>query len=60
MPGHGACARRRPDGSFLKRALARTAPVWAAPDLDHGDGRGLILDAPDPFPDEEWAVAGVN
>jgi len=35
-------------------------PAWAAPELDLGDGRRLVLDAPDPFPEEEWAVAGVN
>jgi len=35
-------------------------PAWAAPELDLGDGRRLVLDAPDPFPEEEWAGAGVN
>jgi hypothetical protein len=35
-------------------------PAWAAPELDLGDGRRLVLDAPDPFPEEEWTVAGVN
>lgn len=35
-------------------------PAWAAPELDLGDGRRLVLDAPDPFPEEEWSVAGVN
>lgn len=40
-------------------------PVWVAAELDHsgdlGDGRCLVLDAPDPFPEEEWAVSsGVN
>jgi hypothetical protein len=35
-------------------------PAWAAPELDLGDGRRLDLDGPDRFPEEEWAVAGVN
>lgn len=35
-------------------------PAWTAPELDLGDGRRLALDAPDPFPEEEWAVVGVN
>jgi hypothetical protein len=35
-------------------------PAWEAPELDLGDGRRLVLEAPDPFPEEEWAVAGVN
>jgi hypothetical protein len=35
-------------------------PAWTAPELDLGDGRRLVLEAPDPFPEEEWAVAGVN
>jgi len=35
-------------------------PAWAAPELDLGDGRRLVLDAPDPFPEEEWAVSGAN
>ena len=34
--------------------------VWEAPELDLGDGRRLVLDSPDPFPEEEWAVSGVN
>lgn len=42
------------------RELARTALVWAAHELDLGDGRRLVLDAPDSFPEEEWSVAGVN
>jgi hypothetical protein len=39
-------------------------PAWAAPELARsgrlGDGRRLVLDAPDPFPEEEWAVSGAN
>ena len=35
-------------------------PPWEVPELDLGDGRLLVIDAPDPFPKEEWAVAGVN
>jgi hypothetical protein len=35
-------------------------PAWTAPELDLGDGRRLVLDGPDPFPEEEWAVVGVN
>ena len=39
-------------------------PAWAAPELDRsgdlGDGRRLILDAPAPFAEEEWAVSGAN
>jgi len=30
------------------------------PELDLGDGRRLVLDAADPFPEEEWAVSGAN
>jgi len=33
---------------------------WVAPELDLGDGRRLVLDAPDPFPEEEWALSGEN
>jgi|GEM_PF-873912 len=39
---------------------AEMDPAWAAPELDLGDGRRLVLDAPDPFPEAEWSVAGVN
>lgn len=39
---------------------AEMDPAWAAPELDLGDGRRLVLDGPDPFPEEEWAVSGVN
>jgi hypothetical protein len=39
---------------------AEADSAWEAPELDLGDGRRLVLDAPDPFPEEEWAVAGVN
>jgi len=39
---------------------AEIDPAWAAPELDLGDGRRLVLDAPDPFPEEEWVVAGGN
>jgi len=30
------------------------------PELDLGDGRRLVLDAPDPFPEGEWALSGEN
>jgi len=35
-------------------------PAWVAPELDLGDGRRLVLAAPDPFPEDELAFAGVN
>jgi hypothetical protein len=35
-------------------------PAGAPLELDLGDGRRLVLDVPDPFPEEEWAFAGVN
>ena len=35
-------------------------PDWVAPELDLGDGRRLVLDAPDPFPEEEWVVSRAN
>ncbi|MCC6881982.1 MAG: hypothetical protein WBE58_14505 [Verrucomicrobiales bacterium] len=31
-----------------------------SPELDFGDGHRLVLNAPDPFSEEEWAVAGAN
>jgi len=34
--------------------------AWEAPELDLGDGRRLVLDAPGPFPEEEWAACGAN
>jgi len=39
---------------------AEADPAWEASQLDLGDERRLVLDAPDPFPEEEWAVVGVN
>ena len=39
---------------------AEVEPAWIAPELDLGDGRRLVLDAADPFPEEEWAVSGAN
>jgi len=33
---------------------------WTDSELDLGDARRLVLDAPDPFPGEEWAVSGAN
>ena len=39
---------------------AEVEHAWEAPELDLGDGLRLVLDAPVPFPEEEWAVAGVN
>jgi len=37
---------------------------WVPPELSRsgkpGDGRRLVLDAPDPFPEEEWALSGAN
>lgn len=35
-------------------------PAGGAPELDLGDRRRLVLGAPDQFPEEEWAFAGVN
>jgi len=35
-------------------------PAWVVPELDLGDGRRLVLDSTDPFPEEEWAVSRVN
>jgi len=29
-------------------------------ELDLGDGRRLVLDSPDPFPEEDWAVFHAN
>lgn len=34
--------------------------AWEAPELELGNGRRLVLKAPDPFPEEERAGAGVN
>ena len=31
-------------------------PAWAAPELDFGDGRVLVLDASDPFPADDLPV----
>lgn len=39
---------------------AEAESAWIAPELDLGDGRRLVFDAPDPFPEGEWAVARVN
>ena len=39
---------------------AEADTAWEAPQLELGDGRRLVLEAPDPFPEEEWAVAGLN
>jgi len=37
------------------------APKAAHPlELDLGDGHRLVLDSPDPFPEEEWAVSDAN
>lgn len=30
--------------------------AWVAPELELGDDRRLVLDAPDPFPEYKWAV----
>jgi len=30
------------------------------PELDHGDGRRVVLDVSDQFPEKEWAVVGMN
>jgi hypothetical protein len=35
-------------------------PAWAAAELDLCDGRRLVLDAPAPFPQEDWVVSEVN
>ena len=45
---------------FGPHRLAEADPAWEAPELDLGDGRRLVLDAADPFPEEEWAVSGAN
>ena len=47
------------DQRFRIRAHARTDLTRAAPELDFCNGRRLVLDTPDPFPEEEWAVAGL-
>jgi len=39
---------------------ADAEPIWEAIELDLGDGRSLVLDASDPFPEEEWALSGAN
>lgn len=39
---------------------AEADPTWEAPELDLGDGRRLVPDVPDPFPEEEWAVRQSN
>ena len=52
---HGAIARA--NGEATPQVAAKTAHP---PELDLGDGRRLVLDAPDPFPEEEWAVSGAN
>jgi len=52
---HGAIAHA--NGEATPQVAAKTAHP---PELDLGDGRRLVLDAPDPFPEEEWAVSGAN
>jgi hypothetical protein len=39
---------------------ADAEPIWEAIELDLGDGRSLVLDASDPFPEEEWVVSRAN
>jgi len=56
---HGAIARANGE------ATPQVAPKAAHPlDLDRsgkpGDGRSLVLDASEPFPEEEWALSGAN
>jgi hypothetical protein len=52
---HGAIARATGE------ATPQVAPKAAHPlELDLGDGRRLVLDSPDPFPEEKWAVSGAN
>jgi len=46
--------------AFGPNRLAEVKHAWEAPELDLGDGCRLVLDAPDPFPEEEWAVAGLE
>jgi len=42
-------------------ATPQVAPKAAhPPELNLGDGRRLVLDAPDPFLEEEWVVSGAN
>jgi len=52
---HGAIARATGE------ATPQVAPKAAHPiELDLGDGRSLVLDASDPFPEEEWVVSRAN
>lgn len=50
------------DGSedFTSDRWNEGEPVWDVPELDLGDGRRFLLVAPDPFPEEEWALFGAN
>jgi hypothetical protein len=47
-------------GEFGPDRWTQVDPAWAAPEFDLGGGRRLVLDSPDPFPEEEWVVVGVN
>jgi len=52
---HGAIARANGE------ATPQVAPKAAHPiELDLGDGRRLVLDASDPFPEEERVVSRAN
>ena len=52
---HGAIAHANGE------ATPQVAPKAAIPiELDLGDGRSLVLDASDPFPEEEWVVSRAN
>ncbi len=52
---HGAIAHA--NGEATPQVAAKTAHP---PELDLGDGRRLVFDGTDPFPEEEWAVSGAN
>jgi|GEM_PF-2749479 len=52
---HGAIGHA--NGEATPQVAAKTAPPL---ELDLGDGRRLVLDSPDPFPEEEWAVSGAT
>jgi len=56
---HGAIARA--NGEATPQVALKAAHP---PEFDRsgkpGDGRRLVLDAPDPFLEEEWVVSGAN
>jgi len=52
---HGAIVRA--NGEATPQVALKAAHP---PEFDLGDGRRLVLDAPDPFLEEEWVVSGAN